>query len=289
MDSSDITFDSDGLRCAATLHLPDDLTMPLPCVVMGPGGTLTRRDGIPSYAERFASAGFATFAFDYRHWGDSDGQPRRWISIERQLQDWRAAIRCARQLNEVDPRRIAVWGMSLGGGHALLTAAAVPAIAAAIALVPIVDGLALLRKHPPTIALRMTGTTIWRTLSRERVMLPVAGPPRSLAVLAAPEALPGFQRVASANDWRNEADVTGTMLPFSRYKPVRHAARIEAPLLLEVGDHDAIAPLPPIEKVAARARNATLRRYPIDHFECFSAQHIDSVANDQIGFLRAHV
>lgn len=270
MDSSDITFDSDGLRCAATLHLPDDLTMTLPCVVMGPGGTLTRRDGIPSYAERFASAGFATFAFDYRHWGDSDGQPRRWISIERQLQDWRAAIRCH-------------WAV------ATLLTAAVPAIAAAIALVPIVDGLALLRKHPPTIALRMTGTTIWRTLSRERVMLPVAGPPRSLAVLAAPEALPGFQRVASANDWRNEADVTGTMLPFSRYKPVRHAARIEAPLLLEVGDHDAIAPLPPIEKVAARARNATLRRYPIDHFECFSAQHIDSVANDQIGFLRAHV
>lgn len=40
----------------------------------------------------------------------------------------------------------------------------------------------------------MTATTISRTLTRRRAMLPVAGPPRSLA---APEALPGFERVAS--------------------------------------------------------------------------------------------
>lgn len=133
LDHSDIAFDSDGLRCAATLYLPRDLATPVPCVVIGPGGTLTRKDGIPSYAERFASAGFAALAFDYSHWGDSDGQLRRWISIDRQLRDWRAAARCGREHHRVDPKRIATGGMSLGGGHALLTAAAEPEIAAAIA------------------------------------------------------------------------------------------------------------------------------------------------------------
>lgn len=37
-------------------------------------------------------------------------------------------------------------------------------------------------------------------------MVPVAGLPRLVAVLHAPEALPGFARLAVDNDWRNEVN-----------------------------------------------------------------------------------
>jgi hypothetical protein len=131
-----------GDACAATFYRPPDAEGAVPCVVMGAGGALTRRDGIPGYAERFAAAGFAALAFDYRHWGQSEGEPRRLVSIPRQLADWRSAVAHARGIEGVDAGRIVVWGMSFGGGHAVTTASEDARIAAAVALVPMADGLA---------------------------------------------------------------------------------------------------------------------------------------------------
>jgi dienelactone hydrolase len=284
-----VDFDSGGLRCVATLYRPDGVSASVACVVMGSGGTLTRKDGIPDYARRFAAAGFAALAFDYRHWGDSAGEPRRWLSIGRQLEDWRAAVDCARRLEGVDPRRVAVWGMSLGGGHALMSAAADPRVAATVALVPVADGLALVRKTVPPIALRMLRPAL-SGLRRRRITLPVAGPPKSFALLATPEALPGFTRLASASGWRNEVEVSGVgLLALARYRPVRRAHRIGTPVLVQLGEHDCAAPLPPIEKAAARAPHAELARYPIDHFECFWPEHIERIAGDQLEFLHRHL
>ena len=119
-------------------------------------------------------------------------------------------------------------------------------------------------------------------------MVPVVGPPRSFAVLDAPEALPGFTRLAADNGWRNEVNAAG-LFATAGYRPVRRAARIAAPVLLQLGERDAMAPLPPIEKTATRARRSELRRYPIDHFQCFWPEHIDRVTDDQIDFLRRHL
>jgi len=81
---------------------------------MGGGITLTRKDGIPDYAQRFADSGFAVLAFDYRHWGDSGGEPRRSVSVRSQLEDWRVAVQYARALEGIDPAQVALWGMCDG-------------------------------------------------------------------------------------------------------------------------------------------------------------------------------
>lgn len=125
----EVSFNSGGVKCAATIYRSPSNAGLVGCVVMGNGITLTRKHGIPDYAQRFANAGLVVLAFDCRHWGDSDGDPRRWVSLRRQLEDWRAAVGYARELEGVDPERIAVWGMSLGGGLTLMTAAADPRIA----------------------------------------------------------------------------------------------------------------------------------------------------------------
>jgi uncharacterized protein len=207
---SEVSFTVDGLlRCAASLYRPDGVAGTAPCVVMGHGFTLTRGDGIPDYAERFAAAGVVVLAFDYRHWGGSEGEPRRWFSIRRQLEDWRAAVACARRLEGVDPDRIAVWGMSFAGAHALTTAAADARIAAVVALVPLTDGLAVwLEPAPPSVALRIIGRALRETITRRPVTVPVAGSPGALAALDAPEALPGFQRLGASSGWRNEVNTS---------------------------------------------------------------------------------
>jgi acetyl esterase/lipase len=226
---SDVCFSSGRETIAATWYRPDVLAAPVPCVVMGHGFTLTRRDDVPGYARRLAAAGFAALAFDYRHWGDSTGSPRGWISLREQLADWQAAVRHAGTLEGVDSDRIAVWGFSMGGGHALLTAARDNRIAAVVALMPSTDPLAA--PPPLTVCLRMIGRALREAITRQAVTMPAAGPPGSFAVIAAPEALPGFEQLTSGWDWRNEVN-TSWLLTGRRWRPVREAANIRAPVLL---------------------------------------------------------
>src|SRR5207302_4500007 len=93
------------------------------------------------YAERFAAAGLHALAFDYRHFGASDGEPRQLIAIGEQLEDYAAAIAYARSLPGVDPARIAVWGTSYSGGHVVAVAVADGRVAAVISQTPAMDGL----------------------------------------------------------------------------------------------------------------------------------------------------
>lgn len=289
MERQELGFVSGGVRCAGTLYWPDRGAGSVACVVMGPGGTLTRGDGIPGFAERFAAAGIAALAFDYRHWGDSGGEPRRWFSARDQLEDWREAVASARALDGVDPDRIALWGMSFAGGHVLLTAAEDPRIVAVVSLVPVADGIAFnLRPAPPAVVVRGLSRAVRELVTRRPVTVPVAGPPGTLAANAAPEALRGFEALTAGSDWRNEVNSSPALAMF-RYRPVRRAGDIKAPVLFQVGEHDGMVPFAPIEKAASAAPHAQLVRYPMDHFGCFTPEHIDRVAADQIEFLRRHV
>jgi uncharacterized protein len=150
-------------------------------IVMAHGLNLTRRDGIPAFARRFAATGYTAGAFDYRHWGDSDGHPREWFSFVRQKSDWRAAVAFARQLDGVDPHRAALWGFSMGGGMAPKTAAADPRIAAVIAVCPGIDGLAAwLEQAPAGTVLRMVSRALRETITRRPVTMPGRGQARGL-------------------------------------------------------------------------------------------------------------
>ena len=43
--------------------------------------------GLHAFAERFAQSGIAAFAFDYRCFGGSTGEPRNWASPGRHVDD----------------------------------------------------------------------------------------------------------------------------------------------------------------------------------------------------------
>jgi len=152
MRRSEVSFISGGLRCAAWLYRPSGVQQDLPCVVMSHGFSLTRHDGLTAYAETLVNAGAVVLVYDHRHIGDSGGSPRQFISTLRQLQDRRAAIAFARDLDAVHPEKIVVWGYSLSGGSAVAAAASDERIAGAILMFPFLDGRArlatILRSYP---------------------------------------------------------------------------------------------------------------------------------------------
>jgi dienelactone hydrolase len=257
----------------------------VPCVVMGNGATLTRYEGLSGYAERFAAAGVAVLAFDYRYFGDSPGEPRQRFGISLQLCDWRSAVAFARRQEGIDEDRIALWGYSIAGGYCVLLAAADRRVAAVLATFPMLDGLARAIETPARQIPWSIRPALCDLLGRH-APLTATGPPGARAVLTFPGEAEGFARVvAPGSPWRNEMSA-GVLLTGASFRPVTKAARVASPLWTSIGERDVSAPSKAIERLAERAPRAELHRYPLDHFDALVGESLERVAGDQVAFLR---
>jgi fermentation-respiration switch protein FrsA (DUF1100 family) len=298
---SAVEFYSGGVRCAG-LHMPGagdafaDADGRRPCVVLANGFGATVDSGLEPYVERFAAAGIDALAFDYRHFGASDGEPRQLLSIPGQLEDYAAAIAFARSLDGVDPVRIVVWGSSYAGGHVVPVAVADGRVAAAIAQVPAMDGVAALlniaRYAGPAHLARLTLAGLRDLAASVRgqapVTIPLVGPPGSIAAMSTPDAERGYRAIAGPS-WRNEV-AARIALRTAAYRPGLQADRLPCPILLQLADRDAIAPVKAAQDAAWRATGrAEVRTYPIGHFDIYLGEPFERAIADQLYFLRRHV
>jgi dienelactone hydrolase len=293
MTRRDHTFLSGGLLCAARLYTPGAPDGPRPCVVMAHGLDGAGNARLAAFARRFADAGMAALVFDYRHFGHSEGEPRRLVDRDRQLEDWRAAINFTRMLHGIDARRVAVWGTSLSAGHVATIAADDPEIAAAISQAPLVSGLAALRAAGARAAVRIALADlrdhVRGALGRPPSVIPLVGPPGSLAAMTSPDAEPGYRALFEpGDDSRNEATARG-MLRLAAYRPAIRASEIQCPWLVCVCDGDAITPPRPAVKAAARAPRGEIRHYGAGHFDIYVGPTFEIAASDQVDFLRRHL
>ena len=112
-----VTFDSEGSRLAGTLYVPPEQTSSSrsPGIVVTGSWTTVKEQMAGLYAQRLAERGFVTMAFDFRHWGASEGQPRQYESPERKIRDIVNAARFLQSRPEVESDRI--------GGLAICTSA----------------------------------------------------------------------------------------------------------------------------------------------------------------------
>ena len=297
---SAIEFDSGGARCRG-VHLAgqgEELTRDgrRPCVVLAHGFGGTVDSGLEPFLERFSAAGADALAFDYRHFGASDGEPRQLLSIPRQLEDYAAAIAHARTLEGVDPERIVLWGSSYAGGHVVAAAVADGRAAAVIAQVPAMDGLAtlanLVRYAGPGQLARMMLLGVRDLLGslrgRPPVMLAVVGAPGTLAAMTSPDAEPGYRAITGPT-WRNEV-AARIVLSAGSYRPGLQADRLPCPILVQTADRDAVAPVKAAEQAAFRATGrAEVRTYPVGHFDVYVGEAFERVVADQLHFLRRHL
>ncbi|MFL6107542.1 MAG: alpha/beta hydrolase [Marmoricola sp.] len=303
MTRHDLTFTSpvgsQGTTCAAW-HYPaaDDRLASgsgRPVVVMAHGLGGTKDSGLEPFAQAFATAGLDVLLFDYRGFGASAGSPRQTVSLAAQLEDYRAAVGAAQSLPGVDPSRIVLWGVSLAGGHVLSLAAGHSDVAAVVAVVPMVDGLAAAvhatRSHKPLELARATGLGIASKVAAARGrgsrMMPVVARPGEVGALTLPGALEDMLSIAGPT-WRNEiaAEVS---LELGTRAPAKAAGSVTCPVLVQIADFDASAP-PHAAAKAAFAAQAEVRHYPGDHFDLFPGRPFHEAAvTHAVSFLTRHL
>lgn len=288
----DVSFSSGEDTCTAWLYLPKGVTSP-PVVILGHGLGATREMRLDSFAEEFAKAGIAALAFTYRHFGDSGGQPRQLLSIKRQLADWDAAIAHIKGRPDVDGSRVAVWGSSFGGGHAITVASRHPELRAAVAQCPFTDGLASALALGPVASLKLA-PVLARDLAakvrgREPVTIPLAAAPGSLALMHAPDALPGYQAlIPEGMTFRNEA--AARVIPtIAAYRPGRAAKKIEIPILFCVSNTDSVTPPAQTLRYARTAPHGEIKTYDAGHFDFYLGDAFEALVRDQVEFLSRHL
>jgi uncharacterized protein len=141
MAIEEVRFFSGGARLAGTLKLPETGPAPWPAVVQGPGWLGLRGAKLyHPYHEALLAAGIAVLVFDYRGFGDSEGDAT-YLDPMTQVADWLAAVTYLETRPEIDRGRIGAFGSGgTGGGNAIYAAGLDTRIKAVVSQVPVADG-----------------------------------------------------------------------------------------------------------------------------------------------------
>lgn len=128
-------FARDGLRLAGILTLPTQASSSarVPAVLLCQGLSGLKNLVLPAVAQILATAGFASLAFDYRGYGESQGE-LGWVRPSDRLEDAQYAFAYLAQCAEVDAARLGVYGLSYGGPIAICLAAREPRIRAVVSV-----------------------------------------------------------------------------------------------------------------------------------------------------------
>lgn len=265
----------------------------LPAIVLGHGFLCTMAMGFPEIAGRLAAEGFAVLRFDYRGFGESDGDRRGELLPLQQSDDMRAAVSFLRVQPEVDPQRIALWGTSFGGAVALHAAAVDERVCAVVANVPVTNGRAWIR----SVNTDESWAGVEAALEADRGRRTLTGISEVVPVTAFRPAGPGPDPDRDAFFARHAAHVAPRELSWAcvdavlDFAPDELAWRIAPrPLLLIASRSDEVVPFAQAESAFRQAREPKAiveLGAGTSHFAVYVEPALSTVLAETAAFLRA--
>lgn len=249
-----VTFYSEGQRIDALWRTPDAGAGPFRAIVQGPGWLGLKDSKLyVRYHEALTAAGFGVLIFDYRGFGDSEGD-RGIISPAWQLQDLVNAVTYLTTRDDVVADAIGAFGSGgTGGGNAVLLAAADARVKAAVSQVPVADGrdwlhrmrsesewLAFLGALEADRKLRVVEGVGRRVHPREEIMVPSAERRTTTVKADVDGRIPTNVPLACADE-------------ILSYQPLVAASGLTTPLLIIAVEGDATTPTDHAEALYAAA------------------------------------
>ncbi|MFF6463253.1 alpha/beta hydrolase [Staphylococcus aureus] len=119
-----VNFKSNNLNVVANMYFPEnfDENNQYPAIVVNhpAGGVKEQTAGL--YAERLATLGYVTMAYDASYQGESEGQPHNLENPSSRVEDVRAAVDYFNTLDFIDDSRIGALGICAAGGYTIKAA-----------------------------------------------------------------------------------------------------------------------------------------------------------------------
>lgn len=278
---------SDGV--VLTLRTPAD-SLKSPTIILCHGFCGIKDILLPDFAEAFTRSGFSTITFDYRGFGDSDGERGRLVPAM-QIDDIVAVINWAREQPSLDEKRIGLWGTSFGGCHVFGAAARDPGINCIVSQLAFADGEEI-------ITGKMNGA------EKEDFLL-------TLDKLAAKQKDTGKELFVSVNRVLNDAEsksffekhrsqypkmdikipfltVRETML----YKPALNASQVTCPTLVITAGQDTVNP-PEQGRALFDAAGAKVKKLYEEssarHYDLYTGDHFNQVIKIQTEWFKKYL
>ncbi|ATL91568.1 hypothetical protein CK911_01225 [Aeromonas sp. CU5] len=245
---------------------------------------------LPSFAEAFVVAGYATVTFDYRGFGDSGGERGRLVPTL-QIDDIVSVVNWVKNNAAVDTERIALWGTSLGGGHVFGAAAKNIGIKCVISQLGFSDGNKLItgamsgEERESFIALldkvaeknNSSGKEMFVSITR---------------VLSDVESKSFFEMNKALHPNMDIKIPFLTVREIMNYKPEQYAKSVVCPALVVVAGKDRVNPIEQgralYESIAANEKNI----YEVAeaaHYDFYKGEFFRDVISVQIDWLKRYL
>ncbi len=124
MEMKKVRFNSEGAELVGNLFLPKDFdpSKKYPALVVSGSWTTVKEQMAGLYARKLADEGFITLAFDFRNFGESEGEPRFYESPQLKKEDVRNAVSFLETVPEVDTEKLGAFGVCAGAMYTLMAA-----------------------------------------------------------------------------------------------------------------------------------------------------------------------
>ncbi|SBS64582.1 UilS family quorum-quenching N-acyl-homoserine lactonase [Vibrio atlanticus] len=280
-----VKFPSQGGAISAHLYLPKNKPQThYPIIILCHGFCGVKELLLPAYAERFAEQGYAALTFDYRGFGESEGEPGRLVPAL-QIEDINAAIEWVSTQQNIDASRIGLWGTSFGGANSIIAASLNPKVQCVVAQLTFADGESVITGEMNVEEKGKFVSTLERMRDKKaktgkEMMVPIA------KVLGDPQSVEFF------NNFKDDFPALNIKIPFltvwetMNHKPINALALLNKPLLVVAAGEDGVNPASESKKLFEHANEP--KQLHIErgatHYQVYSGKFFESVVKQELNW-----
>ncbi|TMR11400.1 alpha/beta fold hydrolase [Escherichia coli] len=245
---------------------------------------------LPSFANAFTEAGFATITFDYRGFGESEGERGRLVPAM-QTEDIISVINWAEKQVCIDNQRIGLWGTSLGGCHVFNAAAQDKRVKSIVSQLAFADGEVLVTGEMNELEKASFLSTLNKMAEKKKN--------------TGKEMFVGVTRVLSDNESKvffekvkgqyPEMDIKIpflTVMETLQYKPAESAAKVQCPVLVVIAGQDSVNPPEQGRALYDAVASGTKELYEeadACHYDIYEGAFFERVAAVQTQWFKKHL
>jgi uncharacterized protein len=286
----EIEFYSEGSLIKAHLYLPDNTgENKLPVIILCHGFAGVKELLLPAYAQKFSQHGYASLTFDYRGFGESEGEEGK-LSPREQMVDIRNAITFVQSLKEVDAQRVGLWGTSFGGANAVVVTAKDKRVKCLAVQLTFEDGERVVTgnlSEEEKEKLLATMLKVWtKAVTRNQNMkLPVK------------KALTDEQSIEFFNNALQNFPQLNVKIPFFttmetiEHKPGQHVKDVHVPILVVGAENDSVNPVQESEILFEKANEPKELLIVKDatHYEVYEGEMFQQVVKKQVDWFNLYL
>jgi uncharacterized protein len=289
MESQKVFFYSEGARIACDLYMPAEGPLKIPALILCHGFAGIKELLLPPYGTRLAQNGYAVLAFDYRGFGESEGERGRLVPSE-QMTDIRNAITFMESLDRIDSSRIALWGSSFGGANAIRVAAQDNRVKTLIAQLTFASGDRIVRGKMNTGEREKFDGTLRKMRERAVVQNKVlcVGPEQ---LISDDDSKSFFSKMIGKYPALNVRIPILTLAHIIEHNPEEVIGQLSKPILIIAAEHDIVCPFHESEVLFERA--AGPKKLVVlegcRHYDAYEGEFFERSVNEITGWLSMYL